>query len=84
VLLTSGALACVGSGAALGDGTGFDRATFVAPTGIADAAQVTAGTGHTCARRRSGEILCWGDNGLGQVGDGTTVNRLAPVVVLAP
>jgi alpha-tubulin suppressor-like RCC1 family protein len=39
-----------------------------------------AGT-HSCARRESGVVSCWGANGSGQLGDGTTVARREPVVI---
>jgi alpha-tubulin suppressor-like RCC1 family protein len=42
-------------------------------------ADVWAGTSHTCARKATGQLLCWGRNDVGQVGDGTVTNRLAPV-----
>lgn len=42
-------------------------------------AEVWAGKDHTCARKRTGQLLCWGLNDSGQVGDGTLVNRLTPV-----
>ena len=35
---------------------------------------------HTCAIK-SGALYCWGYNYYGQVGDGTTTNRMAPMVV---
>ncbi len=57
--------------------------------GLSDVAQITAHSpndgavegGHTCALRRDGAVLCWGKNDLGQLGDGTTMTRAAPVTV---
>lgn len=46
---------------------------------IADAEQIVAGTRHFCVRRRDGTVWCWGENGDGQLGDGTTVDRNRPV-----
>lgn len=42
-------------------------------------ADVWTGTHHTCARKLTGQLACWGLNDSGQVGDGTLVNRLSPV-----
>jgi alpha-tubulin suppressor-like RCC1 family protein len=39
---------------------------------------------HTCAQHRSGEVYCWGSNGSGQLGDGTTTDRRNPAPVLFP
>jgi alpha-tubulin suppressor-like RCC1 family protein len=50
-------------------------------------AQLAAGYHHTCALRTTGEVLCWGENGDGQLGVGLDVReeQLSPVAVkLAP
>ncbi len=47
----------------------------------ASAAAIAAGGTHTCAVNASGEILCWGANSEGQLGDGTASRRLSPVRV---
>jgi alpha-tubulin suppressor-like RCC1 family protein len=39
------------------------------------------GGGHTCAVNPFDRVFCWGFNGSGQIGDGTTSNRLTPVRV---
>lgn len=42
---------------------------------------LAAGSQHTCALLSSGEVMCWGLNSSGQVGDGTNINRAIPVKV---
>lgn len=42
---------------------------------------VTAGGLHTCALTTANGVMCWGDNTDGQLGDGTTMQRLKPVAV---
>ncbi len=42
---------------------------------------ITAGQSHTCALDSNGLAYCWGNNGYGQLGDGTTTNRPLPVAV---
>ena len=36
-------------------------------------------SGHSCARKIDGTLWCWGANGNGQLGDGTTTNQPTPV-----
>ena len=45
------------------------------------AVAVAAGEGHSCAVLKSCSIKCCGDNSSGQLGDGTTEERLIPVEV---
>lgn len=46
-----------------------------APSGVSD---IASGSGHVC-RLDEGELLCWGTNGSGQLGDGTRVAQLTPI-----
>jgi alpha-tubulin suppressor-like RCC1 family protein len=46
------------------------------------AAALAPGALHTCALKANGSVVCWGDNMEGQIGDGTTTQRLTPVNVL--
>jgi alpha-tubulin suppressor-like RCC1 family protein len=53
----------------------------VAVAGLSNVAEVTAGDDYTCARRTDGTVACWGENGSGQLGDGTEVTRGTPATV---
>ena len=43
--------------------------------------QIVSGLGHSCMTVDDGQVICWGLNASGQLGDGTTVNRQIPVFV---
>jgi alpha-tubulin suppressor-like RCC1 family protein len=43
---------------------------------------VDAGIEHTCGLTTDGDILCWGSNAFGQLGDGTTDSRANPALVV--
>jgi alpha-tubulin suppressor-like RCC1 family protein len=54
---------------------------LAAVKGLKDVAEVAAGGEHACARLGDGSVQCWGRNHHGQLGDGTTKDRTAPVKV---
>lgn len=54
------------------------------PPPLTNVAQLSAGADATCARLTSGEVLCWGYNGDGELGNGTHDNATRPVAVLNP
>jgi alpha-tubulin suppressor-like RCC1 family protein len=72
----------VGVGDVAGDA--YEGRYFKAPQrvpALPDALNIWAGHVHACARTRSGEVLCWGDNQLGQLGTGDTLPRTTPTPV---
>ncbi len=46
---------------------------------LTDVVSLSAGAAHTCAVLTDGELLCWGRNAQGQLGDGTTQSSDRPV-----
>ena len=52
--------------------------------GLADVVAIAAGLRHALALTRDGAVWAWGANDAGQVGDGTTVDKLGPVRVIEP
>jgi alpha-tubulin suppressor-like RCC1 family protein len=46
--------------------------------------QVSAGESHSCGVTTDGRGYCWGENRLGQIGDGTQIQRLLPVPIAGP
>jgi alpha-tubulin suppressor-like RCC1 family protein len=87
----SAALWCWGRGSSgqLGPGHLLDTAfpiEVALPSGQSEATAVTAGDAHTCvlvapSDGLGGQILCFGDNTNGELGDGTTTSRPTPAVV---
>ncbi|WP_419855143.1 cell wall-binding repeat-containing protein [Candidatus Poriferisodalis sp.] len=83
----------------VGDGTTVPRTTPKRLAGISDVIDLSVGrystrfsdgspktvaTAHTCALHRDGRVSCWGGNNFGQVGDGTTTDRLSPTRAKTP
>ena len=69
----------------VGDGTTTDRATPVDVVGLTSGVKaVTLNGENTCALLDTGGVKCWGANGSGQLGDGTTTRSLTPVDVVDP
>lgn len=68
----------------LGDGSApNDQPVPVALGGLPRIVDVAAGRAHTVAVAADGSVRAWGDNNLGQLGDGTTTRRTTPVAVSA-
>jgi alpha-tubulin suppressor-like RCC1 family protein/putative cell wall-binding protein len=51
-------------------------------TTLSGITHISVGTLHTCAVLADTTARCWGNNGSGRLGDGTTTNRSVPVTVV--
>ncbi|MDQ3033408.1 MAG: hypothetical protein M3Y87_13400 [Myxococcota bacterium] len=74
---------CWGEGDGVGDGTGFDRTTFVVASGVPSLAQLSAGSGYTVGVTADGRLYAWGRND-GQLADGTMTDRPTAISPMLP
>lgn len=84
VLTRGGTVLCWGANASgqLGDGSTTQRLTPVAVIGLTNAeTSIVAGQSHTCAITTGGGVVCWGENGDGQLGNNSTTDSPTPVQV---
>jgi alpha-tubulin suppressor-like RCC1 family protein len=72
----------LGDGTTIGDATpDRGRATPVRVLGELQWRQLSGGGEHTCGVTQTDQLYCWGLNDHGQLGNGTTTNRLKPAPV---
>lgn len=76
---------CWGNGddGRIGDGKTFQRRTptRVVGAGAFNVRQLVAGGSHSCSVTTDDMAFCWGNNTFGQIGDGSTTNRVASTAV---
>lgn len=58
--------------------TGKKHNTPVPMDGLSNVAQIAAGDRHSCARLKTGRVVCWGSNDQGQTGGPISGGRLKP------
>lgn len=88
-LTVAGGVKCWGANSSgqIGDGTTTDRYRAIPVTGLSSGVVAIAGSppepngAHSCALTGAGGAKCWGENWMGQLGDGTSTDRLTPVAV---
>lgn len=83
-LLSSGGLKCWGLNefGQIGNNTTTNSSSPADVIGLSSGVEYAYTSGYsTCAKLSSGSFKCWGYNKNGQVGDGSTVNRLSPTSV---
>lgn len=83
---TAGGVKCWGrnDNGELGDGTNTSSVVPVQVLGLTSgviAIRTSKVAGTTCALRTFGDVLCWGRNDFGQLGDGGNVDSWVPVAV---
>ena len=86
-LLSSGSVECWGDNynGELGKGTNTGSSTPVSVTGLSNAIAISASRDSSnhfaCALLSGGSVECWGDNGVGELGNGATARSSTPVSV---
>ena len=88
-LLVNGTVDCWGdnSNGELGNGTNTSSFTPVIVKGVGGSSRlvgvraISIGDDHPCALLADGTVDCWGDNGNGELGNGTTRSSFTPVIV---
>jgi alpha-tubulin suppressor-like RCC1 family protein len=84
-LTTQGEVKCWGYGGHGRLGNGAVSLANTLPVDViglgTTATAISVGTEHACALTSQGGVKCWGKNGNGRLGDGTTINRATPVQV---
>lgn len=86
-LLKDGTVVAWGYGAIgqLGNGTSapnnLSSSSPVQVTGLSEATAVAAGNYHSLALLNNGTVMAWGNNGAGELGDGTNTQSNVPVKV---
>lgn len=83
-LSNGGGVQCWGYNAfgQLGNGSTSNAATPVPVTNLASGGvAIATGGSHTCVLMTTGQVQCWGYNGSGQLGNGSTSNATTPVAV---
>ncbi len=84
-LSAAGEVSCWGDNyyGQLGDGQALPGADSALPVrmNLANVLNLAAGYNHNCAVLPKGTVYCWGENTLGQLGDGTSTSSSTPVNV---
>jgi alpha-tubulin suppressor-like RCC1 family protein len=83
-VLQDGSVQCLGENASgeLGNNSNAESFSPVRVNELnGEVTSIVANFGFTCILMKSGDVKCWGDNAVGQLGNGTNVNSSVPVDV---